>query len=121
MDKIFLNTRDEVTMLDVEKIMYFEADGNYTRFRYDNGKEMMVSFGISQMEKILASAIGLMKEKPFCRLGRSLIINQRYLMHLSTLNQKILLMGESGYTHQLTVPKATLKAYKELLTKNMKK
>lgn len=118
--KIFLNTRDEVTILDTQRIMYLQADGSYTRLRFADGREALVSFGISRMEAILASAKAKSDEGVFYRLGRSLIINQRYLFHVNTLKQKLLLAGEGGYVCQLDVPKATLRAYKELLTSTFK-
>lgn len=118
--KIFLNTRDEVTILDTSRIMYLQADGSYTRLRFADGREAMVTYGISRMEALIASAKAKGEEGVFYRLGRSLIINQRYLFHLNTLQQKLLLVGEGGYVCQLEVPKATLKAYKELLTSGFK-
>ena len=30
MSKLYFNTRDELNRIDVSKIVYFEADGNYT-------------------------------------------------------------------------------------------
>ncbi|MBO7489663.1 MAG: LytTR family transcriptional regulator DNA-binding domain-containing protein [Bacteroidales bacterium] len=116
-----MNTRDEVTILDTNRIMYFQADGNYTRFRFADGRETMASYSLSKMEAILASATSKVKTVTYYRLGRSLIINQSYLFHVNTLKQKLVLAGENGYVCQLDVPKATLKAYKDFLIEEMKK
>ena len=50
---------------------------------------------------------------PFVRLGRSLIINQRYLTEISILKQKLILSDNDGHSFALNVPKPLLKEYKE--------
>lgn len=114
--KLTLNTRDELLVIDTEQVAYMEADGNYTHIHYMAGERLTVSLGIAKMEVMLAGAFQAGTRSPFYRLGRSLVVNQRYLQNISLTRQKLVLSDGQGHRHELTVHKAVLKAYKELFT-----
>ena len=54
---LFLNTKDELLRLDIDKIVYFESDGNYTNVVMINKLKNKVSCNLSQIEKILADKL----------------------------------------------------------------
>lgn len=113
MYKICLNTRDELLIVDLEKIAFFQANGNYTHLNYIEGESHLLTIGLSKMEDIIRQTWPKDVSSPFIRLGRSLIINQTYLSEISILKQKIILSNRGPNSYSLNVPKPLLKEYKE--------
>lgn len=52
---IFFNSRDQLLRIDIEKIVYFEADGNYTDIIMVNKLRAAVCMNLGDMEKALAA------------------------------------------------------------------
>ena len=73
-----------------------------------------MSLGLSKMEQLLAGAFPAGSYSPFYRLGRSLIVNQRFLQNISLPRQKLVLSDGQGHRHELSVHKAILKDYKDM-------
>lgn len=119
MNLICINTRDELNIIDLDLVACIQANGNYSNIMYIDGNKLMVSVGLSQFEAIIKNAI--LKQNgtnTFVRLGRSVIINNRYLSQINILKQKLTLSDRGTHAYQLTVPKALLKSYKELIRKS---
>lgn len=118
MAKLCFNSRDELVIIDIDKIAYIKADGNYTKIIYISGQETNISLGLSKLEEFIRRALPKDKPSSFVRLGRSLMINQKYLYHISITRQRVTL---SEYQDKFLtingVPKALIKNYKELLGK----
>ena len=116
--KLCINSRDELFVLDLEKVAYMQASGNYTRIVYNEGMQLMVTLGLAKMEEMLKMVIPKGERSPFVRLGRSHIVNQNYLTHINVLKQRLTLSDCQSHTHVLEIPKALLKAYKDLIRSN---
>ena len=112
MYKLCLNSRDELIIIDLENIAYFEANGNYTKLCYISGESCLLSIGLSKVEEYIRGTWPAKEISPFVRLGRSLIINQKFLSQISVLKQKIVLSDNKGNRYSLNVPKPLLKTYK---------
>lgn len=113
MYKLCLNSRDELLIVDLEKIAFFKANGNYTQFTYILGESHLLTVGLSKIEEYIRLAWPKDVPSPFVRLGRSLIINQRYLSAISVLKQKITLSDGGEHSYALPAPKPLLKEYKD--------
>lgn len=113
MNKLCLNSRDELLIILLDKVAYLQAQGNYTELCYIDGEKILLSMGLSKFEQYLAKSLPTDKRSPFIRIGRSLIINQLYLSGINLLKQKIKLSDYNGHTYFLPVPKPLLKLYKE--------
>ena len=87
---LFLNSRDELFRMDVSKIVYFEADGNYTRFVLSDKVKGSVCMNLSEMQKLLTDSL---KESAsiFARVGKRHIVNLTYVYQISVLRQKLVL------------------------------
>ena len=116
MKKIYLhlNSRDEFFRIDISKIVYFEADGNYTNIITTNGLRSVVYMNLTQMQQVL---IANFKENAsiFVRIGKSYIINRGYIFQISIQRQKLLLSDAENFSYTLDVSKEALKRLKELL------
>ena len=116
MNIICINTRDELNLIDLELVACIRASGNYSEIMYIDGNKLMVSVGLSQMESIISDAISRKNaSNTYVRLGRSVIVNNRYLSQINMLKQKLTLSDRGTHAYQLTVPKNLLKSYKELI------
>lgn len=113
MYKLCLNSRDELLIIDLEKIAFFQANGNYTHLKYIEGETHLLTIGLSKVEEYIRMSWTKNKPSPFIRLGRSLIINQSFLSEISVLKQKLILSDRGDNSYVLSVPKPLLKEYKE--------
>lgn len=113
MYKLCLNSRDELLIIDLQKIAFFQANGNYTHFNYISGDTHLVTLGLSKVEEYIRMSWPKNVLSPFVRLGRSLIINQTFLSEISVLKQKVTLSDNNGHSYSLNVPKPLIKEYKE--------
>lgn len=113
MYKLCLNSRDELLIIDLEKIAYFQANGNYTHLCYISGDTHLLTIGLTKVEEYLRKTWPKEAPSPFVRLGRSLIINQRFLCEIGVLKQKLILSDNDGHSYTLNVPKPLLREYKE--------
>lgn len=113
MYKLCLNSRDELLIIDLEKIAYFQANGNYTHLCYISGDTHLLTIGLTKVEEYLRKTWPKETPSPFVRLGRSLIINQRFLCEIGVLKQKLILSDNDGHSYTLNVPKPLLREYKE--------
>lgn len=112
MANLCLNSRDELILLEVEKIAYLQANGNYTILTYIGGQQLLLTIGLSGVEQLIRQALPKSAPGAFVRLGRSLIINQMYLCSISVPKQKVVLSDRGANVYTLSVPKDLLKVYK---------
>lgn len=117
MAKFCLNMRDEMLIIDLDKVAFFQANGNYTELTYIEGQKQMLTLGLSKVEEYIKKVLPADRPSSFIRIGRSLIINQRYLYSINTLKQKLVLSDCANHTYILSVSKNLLKAYKEIMSK----
>lgn len=116
MNIICINTRNELNLIDLDLVACINANGNYSNVMYIDGNKIMVSVGLSQFESIIKDAVVKTKVfNTFVRLGRSVIVNNRYLSQINIQKQKLTLSDRGTHAYQLTVPKNLLKSYKELI------
>lgn len=113
-----INSRDELFVLDLDKVAYIQASGNYSRIVYIGGMQMMITLGLSKLEGMIKMIVPKDRRGPFVRLGRSLLVNQTYLTHINVLKQRLTLSDNQEHSYVLDVPKALLKAYKDLIRKS---
>lgn len=113
MYKLCLNSRDELLIIDLEKIAFFQANGNYTHLKYIAGETRLLSIGLSKLEDYIRMTWPRSIASPFVRLGRSLIVNQTYLSEISVLKHRLTLSDRGTNSYTLSVPKPLLKVYKE--------
>lgn len=110
---LHLNSRDEFLRIDVNKIVYFEADGNYTNIMLANQVKGVVCMNLGHMQEVLSNSL---KENAsiFVRVGKKHIINHTFVYQISVLRQKLILSDGENFAYQLDVSKDALKKLKEL-------
>ena len=116
MNKLCLNSRDDVLIIELTQVAFFQANGNYTTVYYIGGQKQMLGLGLTKLEGFLSKAYPKDVPSSFIRMGRSLIINQTYLYSINTLKQRLTLSDYQGHIYSLCVPKQILKKYKEVIS-----
>ena len=52
-----LSGRDELFLIDLRQVLYFEADDHYANVYYANGTHFLVPHGLSYIDKKLAESV----------------------------------------------------------------
>lgn len=67
--KTCLNSRDGLIVLEMDKLAYIQADGNYANLVYMCGDSVLVTLGLSKLEEVIRRAWPCEKVSPFVRMG----------------------------------------------------
>ena len=90
-------------ILNVNSIIYVEADSNYSVFNLENQGRVVVSKHLKEYEEILVTS-------GFCRIHKSTIINLKHLKNYSNKNGLIVCMSDSS---EHTVSRRRVSAFLE--------
>lgn len=115
---LYLNSRDELLRIDVRKIVYFEADGNYTDVVLVNGLKGVVGMNLARMQEVLSERLRG-RAAIFARVGKKYIINHTYVYQINVLRQKLVLSDGDHFIFTLDVSKEALKRLKELYERGL--
>ena len=110
---LFLNSRDEFLRIDISRIAYFEADGNYTNIMMANGLKGIVCMNLAKMKEVLEASL---KEKAaiFARIGKKYIINLGFVFKIDVARQNLVLSDGISFAYTLSLSKDALKNLKDL-------
>ena len=111
---IFFHSRDELHRIEVSKIVYFEADGNYTDIVMVNKLRAAVCMNLGEMERALAEQLGP-ENKMFMRIGKRFIVNIQYIYQINILKQQLILSDYDHFAFQVSISKEALRKMKELM------
>lgn len=116
---IYFNSRDELLRVDLASVVYFEAEGNYTRFVSINGNPTLVYMSLGAMESLLSLRF---KDAPgtFARVGKRFIFNLNYIYRINTLKQELTLSDQQNFIFTVSISKIALKALKDLISPHTK-
>ena len=111
---LFLNSRDEFLRIDISRIAYFEADGNYTNIMMANGLKGVVCMNLARMKEVLEASL---KEKAaiFARIGKKYIINLGFVFKIDVARQNLVLSDGISFSYSLSLSKDALKGLKDVL------
>ena len=116
---LYFQTRDELTKVEIQKVVFFESDGNYTKVSFVNGCSVLVLTSLSNIEKLLDERLAG-KVQPFIRIGKRYVINSKFIFNINVQRQKLILtdcVHSTVYT--LNVSKEALKTIKNLFTEKV--
>ena len=113
MEWLKISTSTELVRVATNEIVYVRADGNYSDLVLTNGKKRKMTFQLHFFDEVFQ----LLRNNVFVRVGRSLIVNKRYI-HVVNLTDQMLVFGGQTITGEiapLQVSRDSLKKLKELL------
>mgnify|MGYP002857319766 CR=1 FL=1 len=111
---IIFNSRDGLLRLEVDKIVYFEADGNYTRVVTKNKLKATLTMGLARTEQELTGQLEN-QAVMFMRVGKRFIVNREFIYCVNLAKQHLVLSDMEDFAFQLPISKEALKKMKELI------
>ena len=111
---LIISTSNDLVRIAPDRIVYISSDGNYSTLIQADGDIRMLSFQLGQIEKMIASQLGV-EGNIFIRIGKSLIINRSYIYYINVPKQKLVLSDVETVNHTVTASREALKQLKEFL------
>ena len=113
MEWLRISTSTELVRVATDEIVYVRADGNYSDLMLTNGKSRKMTFQIHFFDEIFQQ----LRRNMFVRVGRSLIVNKRYIYVINLSEQTMLFAGQQikGEITPVRVSREALKQLKEQL------
>lgn len=112
---LYFNTRDELIRVDLRNVGYFKADRNYTDVYFLNGYHVTLPTSLVAIEKMLDDDRMKGRTMPFVRIGRSVIVNLRHIVHINVLKQELVICDmRTTCVLKVEVQKEALRKLKEL-------
>ncbi len=113
MEWLRISTSTELVRVATDEIVYVRADGNYSDLMLTSGKSRKMTFQIHFFDEIFQQ----LHRNMFVRVGRSLIVNKRYIYVINLSDQMMLFAGQQikGEIAPVRVSREALKQLKEQL------
>ena len=124
MEWLRISTSTELVRVATDEIVYVRADGNYSDLMLTNGKSRKMTFQLHFFDEVFQQ----LQNNMFVRLGRSLIVNKRYIFVINLSEQQLILSGgdmkepivfygqpKTDSPQNITLAREGLKQLKELL------
>ena len=119
MVQVFINSRTEFSVINLDKVVYLNADGNYTDFYFNDGKTKIhlstLSSFLTDIEMAYAESN---TPSPFFRMGRSYIVNTDYLASVNIL--KGVLTFESEIIKPIKSYQSNLRSLRDFMVEKYK-
>ena len=110
-NKLCFSVYGELYVVDLDRMLYFEADDHYTHVYYSSGTHFMIPFGLAKVEAALSDK-GTAGDAVL-RLGRKYIVNTRRVFHVNAVKQVAVLVDDHGTNYTLHLPKPVLRMLME--------
>lgn len=112
---LIISTTNELVRVPAERIVYISSDGNYSVMVLHDGTEHLFSFNLSQFQKLLEKQMKSEAEI-FIRLGKSLIVNRKYIYKIHVGKQQLVLSDmKLSRSFVLSPSKEALRLLKNLI------
>ncbi|MCR4664739.1 MAG: LytTR family transcriptional regulator [Paludibacteraceae bacterium] len=113
MEYFKISTSQTLVRLLPQEIVYIKADGNYSDVVLADGTSHTFTFQLGYLEK----AATQLHDNPFFRVGRSYLINRRYVFVLNLTTEQLSFAGPElkAKIPPLTISREALKLLKEEL------
>jgi DNA-binding LytR/AlgR family response regulator len=111
MEWLRISTSTELVRVATDEIVFVRADGNYSDLVLTNGKSRSMTFQLHFFDEVFQQ----LKNNMFVRVGRSLIVNKRYI-HVINLTEQLLVFSGQQITGELKPVRVSREALKQLKT-----
>lgn len=113
MEWLRISTSTELVRVATDEIIFVRADGNYSDIVLTNGKSRKMTFQLHFFDEVFQQ----LQNNMFVRVGRSLIVNKRYIHVINLTDQMLVFSGQQIKCDikPINVSRDALKQLKELL------
>ena len=117
-----LKNKSEVLYLQLDDILYIQADGNYSNiFLTDGGMIKTLTYQRAEIAKMMDEQLTKEERGQFVLLGRSFMINTKYVLRIQPGKQLLTFCINRFGTCKKTSIKATTKALDSLIAEMEKR
>lgn len=117
---VILSNSNVLVRVIASDIIYISSEGSYSTMVLIDGRKHVFSFNLSSFEKQLETQLGL-ESQIFIRLGKSLIINSKYIYSINVPAQELILSCSSIPGELiLNASRDALKSLKSMIEINLK-
>ena len=108
-----IKTSTELVRISTDEIVYVCADGNYSDLVLTNGRIRKMTFQLHFFDDVFKQ----LSNNTFVRVGRSVIVNKRYVFVINLTDQTLMFTGPqlSNEIKTLRLPREALKQLMEQL------
>ena len=89
MEWLRISTSTELVRVATDEIVYVRADGNYSDLMLTNGNCRKMTFQLHFFDEVFQQ----LQKNMFVRVGRSLIVNKRFIYVINLTEQQLILSG----------------------------
>lgn len=112
MEWLKIPTSTELVRVRTDEIVGVVADGNYSDMWLYDGRKHKLTFKLHFFDE----AFNCLKDNPFVRIGRSLIINKQYVYIINLTDRQCIMAGQPlKGEFKFNAPRAALEALKKYL------
>lgn len=115
---LVFTTSTEILRVPSDAVVYISADGNYSVITMADGGNFVLTLQLGQIERRIAEMLES-DDNRFIRIGKSLIVNRRFIAFINPARQKMVLSDCRTFRREVSASKEALKALKELLEKEI--
>lgn len=108
-----LSSHDELYIIDLERVLFMQADDHYTQITYASGSTFMVPFGLARIEERIAEMEGV--RDFLLRLGRKYIVNIKRIFRINTAREMLQLSDDHGENLSIHISKPVLRSLIDML------
>ena len=115
MSMLIIKNKSEVLYLQLDNILYIQADGNYSNiYLADGGVINTLTYQRAEMARMLEEQLSKEALSRFALLGRSYLVNTDYVLRIQPGKQLLTFrVNKFGSTKKISI-KATTKALQEI-------
>lgn len=118
---LVISTATEMVRIRPESIVYVVSDGNYSNIVQADSHIRMVTYQLGQIVKMIEEQQVETELSRFIRIGKSLIVNSRYVYYINVTRQKLTISDGRTFSYDLSASKDALKSLKDYLEKEVNK
>ena len=114
MEWLRISTSNMLVRVATNEIVYVKADGNYSNLVLTNGNTRNMPFQLHYFDEVFQQ----LQNNMFVRVGRSLIVNKRYIYVINLTETSLIFSGQEikgDIKPIIGIPREALKILKEQL------
>lgn len=113
-ERIIIGNRSsqQIYLVNPDTLMCIEADQNYTHWYFADGTDLTLVYQLHQCEALITSQ-SRENSLTLARVGRSAIVNFRYITQLDMTNKTLVISNRSNFERKISVSEESLKKLKE--------
>ncbi len=119
-EELIFSTSTELVRVPGEAVVFIAADGNYSALTTADGGRYVLTLQLGQVERLISGMIDG-DSNYFIRIGKSLIVNSRYITYINPPRQRLVLSDGRTFRHEVAASKEALRMLKDFIEKEATK